>query len=97
MNRYNEKLMGYVIEKHIVKKYDVMEIWKFLKFSVFCDARKKLGNTPKTCFKCGHEFSEDEYIYLGVVKNDKNRIFCETCANEIAKELGEDEVRSVKF
>lgn len=77
----------YVIEKHIVKKYEVTDIACFLKYETFVGGRKGMKNTPKTCFKCGHKFADNEYTYLGIVKGDKNRIFCENCAEEIRKVL----------
>ncbi len=77
----------YVIEKHIVKKYEVTDIARFLKYETFLGGRIGMKNTPKTCFKCGHKFTNDEYTYLGIVKGDKNRIFCEECAEEIRKVL----------
>ena len=52
-----------------------------------------MKNTPKTCFKCGHKFEIDEWTYLGIIKGDKNRIFCKKCAEEIVKDLGVDEKR----
>lgn len=80
------KSMSYVIEKHIVKKYEVTDVWPFLKYGTFSPARKKIGlDTPKTCFRCGHKFVESDILYLGVVKSDKNRIFCETCGEHIRK------------
>ena len=77
--------MNYVIEKHITKKYEVTDIARFLKYATFVGGRKGMRNTPKTCFRCGHKFTDDEYTYLGVVKGDKNRIFCETCGEHIRK------------
>lgn len=88
MNKEN-----YIIEKHITKRYEVTDIARFLKYDTFVDARKGMKNTPKTCFKCGHKFNIDEWTYLGIVKGDKNHIFCQECAEEIVKKLGIDEKR----
>ena len=88
MNKEN-----YIIEKHITKRYEVTDIARFLKYDTFVDARKGMKNTPKTCFKCSHKFEIDEWTYLGIIKGDKNRIFCKKCAEEIVKDLGVDEKR----
>lgn len=84
---------SYIIEKHITKRYEVTDIARFLKYDTFVDARKGMKNTPKTCFKCGHKFEIDEWTYLGIVKGDKNHVFCQECAEEIVKKLGIDEKR----
>jgi hypothetical protein len=84
--------MNYVIEKHITKKYEVMDIARFLKYATFVGGRKGMRNTPKTCFRCGHKFTDDEYTYLGVVKGDKNRIFCKSCAEHIASIIGKEKL-----
>lgn len=82
----------YIIEKTITRKYEVTDIARFLKYGVFADARKNMKNTPKTCFRCHHKFDGDEYTYLGMVKGDKNRIFCESCAKHIAEILGKKDL-----
>lgn len=88
--------MSYVIDKVIRKRYEVTHIVRFMKFSVFREARKKLRHTPNTCFCCNHKFTDDEYIYLGEVTGG-NKLFCEDCAERIADKLGIDEIKSARF
>ena len=83
---------NFIIEKHITKRYEVTDIARFLKYETFIGARKGMNNTPKTCFCCGHKFSEEEYTYLGIVKGDKNRIFCENCAKDIGEIIGKENI-----
>ena len=87
-----DKEMSYVIDKVIRKRYEVTDIGQFLKFSTFHNARKGMRFTPCTCFCCNHKFTDDEYTYLGIVKGDKNRIFCKDCAERIAKKLGKESI-----
>lgn len=84
--------MNYVIEKHIVKKYVVTDIARFLKYKTFVGGRNGMQNTPHTCFRCGHKFNLDEYTYLGIVEGDKNRIFCKSCAEYIGNILGKEKI-----
>lgn len=79
--------MKFVIEKHSVKRYEIIDMIPFMKYDFFTDARKGMRHTPQTCFRCGHKFVDSDMIYLGVVKGDKNRIFCESCGKEISKKL----------
>lgn len=79
------KGMSYVIEKQVTNKYEVIDMLRFMKYDFFTNARKGMRNTPHTCFRCGHKFVGSDWIYLGVVKGDKNRIFCETCGEHIRK------------
>lgn len=76
-------MKGYVIEKQTTTKYEVIDMIPFMKYDFFTNARKGMCNTPKTCFRCGHKFIDSDMIYLGVVKGDKNRIFCESCGKHI--------------
>lgn len=87
--------MACIIERHITRRYEVTDIARFMKFSVFHDARKNMRDNPTTCFKCHHKFDDDEYIYLGIVKGG-NRIFCKACAEQISKELGQDELKKIR-
>ena len=75
--------MSYVIERQVVKRYEVTDMLRFMKYDFFTNARKGMSRTPKSCFRCGHRFVDDEWIYLGVVKGDRNRIFCESCGEHI--------------
>lgn len=84
--------MNYVIEKHITKKYEVTDIARFLKFETFLDGRKGMAHTPNSCLRCGYKFVKDDYTYLGIVKGDKNRIFCASCGEHIASILGKKEI-----
>lgn len=84
--------MNYVIEKHFTKKYVVTDIARFLKYETFVGSRNGMRNTPHTCFRCGHKFNIDEYTYLGIVKGDKNRIFCKSCAEHIGDILGKERI-----
>ena len=86
------KNMDYIIEKHFTKKYAVTDIARLLKFETFVEGRKGLRNTPHSCFRCNHRFNLDEYTYLGIVKGDKNRIFCKSCAELIADIIGKEKI-----
>lgn len=87
--------MSYIIEKHFTRKYEVVDICQFLLFSTFHSVRKGMRFNPVVCFECGHKFADNEHTYLGIVKGDKNRIFCKSCAEKIALELGQ-ELKSIK-
>ena len=79
--------MSYIIQRVIRKKYEVTDIVKFMTYCIFRGTRKGMKHTPTECFKCGHKFDDKDFIYLGVVKGDKNRIFCDSCAKEIENKL----------
>lgn len=79
--------MGYLIEHHIVRKCEVLDIFPFLDYKTFLDGRKGLMQTPTKCFNCGHVFSPEDKTYLGVIKHDRNRIFCEECGKKILSKL----------
>lgn len=82
----------YIFEEVIKKKHIITDIARFLKYAIFCAARKKLQRTPTTCFECGHKFQPDEWTYIAMLKGELNQLFCETCANKIAKVLGKNEI-----
>lgn len=82
--------MNYIIERQITKKYEVTDIARFLKYDTFVNGRKGLRKTPQTCFRCGKRFILGDFTYLGIVKGDKNRIFCKTCAEHIADIIGKE-------
>ena len=76
--------MNYVIEKHFTKKYEITEMNPFVQYRNLLGVIDVLGlKTPKTCFSCGKKFFENDFMYLGLVKGDKNRLFCETCGRLI--------------
>lgn len=75
--------MNYVIEKQVTNKYEVIDMVKFMKYDFFVNARKGMRSTPHTCFRCGRKFNEKEWIYLGVIKKQLNKIFCESCGEHI--------------
>lgn len=78
-----EEGMSYVIEREVVKRYEITDMLRFMKYDFFTKARKGMRKTPRVCFRCGHEFVGSDWIYLGVVKGDKNRIFCEKCGKHV--------------
>ena len=81
--------MGYMITKTIVKKCDVLNIWRFQEFGVFRASREYYGlSVERKCFCCGREFHNDDILYLGPVRNEGNKLFCEKCGKEIAESLG---------
>ena len=77
----------YTITKVRTETFVVTDITRFMPFKTFAGARKNLSYTPNTCFNCHHKFTDDEFIYLGIIKGKKNELFCEKCANEL-KENG---------
>lgn len=79
--------MSYIIEKHITCRYEVLDIFPFLDYKTFADARRGLMQTPNKCFNCGHVFLSEDKTYLGVIKHGRNRIFCEECGKHISSKL----------
>lgn len=73
----------YIIEKTVTTKYRVANISPFLKYDIFCEGRKGLSNTPKTCFRCGRKFNNDDITWIGIMKQGKNKIFCAQCGKHI--------------
>ena len=72
-----------IIEKNIKITYDITEVHKFMNYETFVSARKNMRNTPKTCFLCNKRFENSDTIYLAFIRNNKNHIVCESCANLI--------------
>ena len=73
----------------VKKKRSKVETYEFTKivpcstYSTIKERAEELGkNPPRRCFKCGHEFSDNEIAYLGIAKLGKNQFFCEKCTQE---------------
>lgn len=81
--------MSYIVVRRTVRKYEVTYIRRFMTYAKFREARRGMENTPRVCFYCGAEFKDDEHIYLGMVKNSLNQIFCECCGEKISAVLNE--------
>lgn len=77
----------YKITKVTTRHYYVTFVRPFMAYKKFCVARNGIKHTPSTCFNCGRKFRDDETIYLGAVKKQPNKIFCEDCGSNIKKSL----------
>lgn len=81
----------HIITKTTIKRYEVTQIARFLKYDVHKEARTRYSlSLQKTCFKCGHKFQDEEYTYIGMIKGSLNQLFCKDCAEKIAKSLGKE-------
>lgn len=55
----------------------------FMKFGRFRQVRETYGlKVQKTCFCCGHKFTDDEDTFLVAFTNTHNRLFCKDCNNK---------------
>lgn len=71
--------MGYQTEKHHVERIDVESIKRdFMTFKRFSVARKDIT----ACGLCDTPFQPEDNTNLAFVKNEKNRIVCDTCAEK---------------
>ena len=83
--------MSYIVVKRTIRKYEVTFVRRFMTYAKFREARRGMENTPRVCFYCGEKFKDDEHIYLGMVKNSLNQIFCECCGERISNVLSQKE------
>lgn len=75
-----------IIEKTKTYRYEVLQAGKkpFMKFGFFRNVRESHNmRVQKTCFNCGHKFSDNEDVFLVIVKGHENPLLCEKC-NDIA-------------
>lgn len=71
--------MSYIFEKHSVERFEVTNVSRnFMKFSSFSRVRKDIKN----CAFCEHVFEPNDQLNLIFVKNKKNQLICDTCAEK---------------
>ena len=78
------------VVKIIRKAYKVEQATEkpFLKFGTFRETRERLGlSVEKRCFNCGHNFKDDEYIYLVMFNGTLNHFFCKNCNDKALDDL----------
>ena len=84
------------ITKNVSRTYQVSTIWPYGKYGAFVEQRKKaFGGDGKMkdlskCFKCGHEFAEDDDVNAAFLKGHKNVFICNNCVEKLRQEENND-------
>lgn len=69
-------------------KYNVADVFKrpLSTFGSFRQTREDFGlSVQRKCFRCNRKFADEENIYIAVVKNVGNKLFCQQCASDYFK------------
>lgn len=78
------------ITKTSAKTYEVLGIYPYPPTWGKFKATREKYHLPvakfERCFSCNHKFSEDEKLYVMVVKPEGNKLVCEKCAEKYKQE-----------
>ena len=87
------------IKKTYTRSFEIVQTSypnSFSKFGDFVMTRKRTYRYDGKlsgltfCFDCGHDFNENDDVYLAIVRGQKNRLMCEKCAKKHSKALNEE-------